>query len=149
MLEHAGGHFLGRRFADAAGDADDSQAHLLAAGRGEVAVGMDGIGHKNGRDGCLNGLFHERGGCAEAGRHIDIRMAVDLFSLDGDEEIAGLYFERADLDTGNHTRRLLRHERAPAGFRRLLQCQFLHAFASKYDATTSRSSRWCFSCPIS
>lgn len=53
------------------------------------------------------------------------------------------------VDADDDALRLFRCERSAAVQRRLLQCEFLHAFASKYDATTSRSSRWCFSCPIS
>ena len=148
-LQHTGGHFLGRRFADAAGNADDGHTHPFAAGCGKIAVGLDGIGYKNGRDGRLDRSLHKRGTCAKTGRHADKVMAVGLLTLDGDEEVAGLYSARIDLDAGDHALRLFRRERSPAVLRCLLQCQFLHAFASKYDATTSRSSRWCFSWPIS
>ena len=76
-------------------------------------------------------------------------MSIDLLALDSDKKISGLYSARVNLDAGNHSLCLLGRKRSMAVFRCLLQCQFLHAFASKYDATTSRSSRWCFSCPIS
>ena len=149
VLEHAGSHFLGRRLADAAGDADYSYAHPLAAGCGEIAVSADGIRHKNGRNRGPDRPFYERSARTKSGRHVDKIMSIDLLALDSDKKISGLYSARVNLDAGNHSLCLLGRKRSMAVFRCLLQCQFLHAFASKYDATTSRSSRWCFSCPIS
>ena len=54
---------------------------IRSAGCGKIAVGLDGIGYKNGRDGRLDRSLHKRGTCAKTGRHADKVMAVGLLTL--------------------------------------------------------------------
>ena len=147
--EHAGRHFLCRRLADAAGDADDRNACALAVGRGQIAVGADSIGDEDRRDLRFDRTGDERGSCAVLRRHGNEVMAVGLFALDRDEQIARLDIPGIQLHAGDGNILRTRFQLSVAELCGLLECQFLHFLPSKYDATTSRSSRWCFSCPIS
>ena len=147
--EQAGRHFLGRRLADAAGDADDGDAGVLTVGCRQIAVGADGVGDEDGGDRRFHGSCDQRGLRAEARGHGDKVMAVGLLALDGDKEVAGPDSAGVGLDAGDGNGLCLRCDSPVAGLCDFPECQFFHLSLSRYARTTSRSSRWRFSCPIS
>jgi len=149
LLEHAGRHLLGRRLADAAGDADDPDAEQLAVARGDVAVGLHSVRHADAGHGVLGLLGHERRGRAALQRLAHEAVPVVLLSHDGDEEVARLDFARIRLDAVHeHVFKFRPHEAAAPGGD-LFKRQFFQFPVSKYSATTSRSSRWCLTWLIS
>ena len=148
--EQAGRHFLGRRLADAAGDADDGDAGVLTVGCRQIAVGADGVGDEDGGDRRFHGSCDQRGLRAEARGHGDKVMAVGLLALDGDKEVAGPDSAGVGLDAGDGNGPLPPVRQFPWQASAIFLSVSSFIFPSPdTHATTSRSSRWRFSCPIS
>ena len=148
-LQHARRHFLRRCLADASGDADDLDPKELAIACGNAAVGAHCIVHDKTWQRRFHRMLNDRSHRAVFLCGGNVVMSVRMLSLEGDEQVsrrdcARIRFHTPDRKRLRAVRRLCA---APRGD--LAQSQFFHDSFSKYSATISRSSMWCFSCPTS
>lgn len=103
----------------------------------------------------MEGSFSEMGRLTSAGDRavVDGRLGeivpVRLRALERNEQVAGADFAGIGLHSADAEMFKPGADLAAAPVCDLLEGQFFHSVLSKYDATTSRSSRCLFSWPIS
>ena len=148
-LEDAGGHFLRGRLADGAGDADDLHAGQLSVARSDLAIGAERIFDLDGGQLLRDGAADQRGDRAVVDGRLGEIVPVRLRALERNEQVAGADFAGIGLHSADAEMFKPGADLAAAPVCDLLEGQFFHSVLSKYDATTSRSSRCLFSWPIS
>ena len=148
-LEDAGGHFLRGRLADGAGNADDLHAGQLSVARSDLAIGAERIFDLDGGQLLRDGAADQRGDRAVVDGRLGEIVPVRLRALERNEQVAGADFAGIGLHSADAEMFKPGADLAAAPVCDLLEGQFFHSVLSKYDATTSRSSRCLFSWPIS
>ena len=139
------GHLLRRRLADGAGNAHHLHIEHRAVSRGNRAVGLHCVLHLDGRQIGIDRAAHQRSHRAVADRGLGKVVAVHLIALECNKQVSASHLAGIRLNSVDAERLILRQDLAAAPYRDLFECQFFHTLLSKYDATTSRSSRCLFS----
>ncbi len=112
--------------------------------RGEAAQREARVGHENlrHRKRCRDELRGERGRGAAPRGFLDIRMAVEALTLQGDEEIAGVHRAAVGGDAGEAHRGALHAPlHGASGFIEIHHPCFGHVLASVHFAPVSHSAR--------